>query len=162
RVEFLEGPALEFQPSPAWYHAVLCIGASFALGDFDSAVAWMRRAMKPEGVLAIGEPFLHEWPLPNAARSTAPPWASSLRDLPGTVEALEAHGLELTGFIAASLDDWDAYYSAQWSAAYAWARENPSHSGRGEVLAQTRQARESYLRWDRRYTGWGIFIARAA
>src|SRR5690242_11254450 len=64
RVTFVEGPALDFSPDPAGYDIVTCVGAAFALGSFDYAVAWMRRTLKPDGVLVIGEPFLNETPPP--------------------------------------------------------------------------------------------------
>lgn len=159
RIAFLEGPALDFAPDPAGYDVVLCIGASFALGGFDAALDWMRSALRPGGVLAIGEPFANEVPFPEALRDE---WGEFPRDLAATAGALAAHGLELSGLVVASPDDWDRYESPKWSAAREWAAEHADHPGRGELLRQVAADRERYLRWERRFLGWAIFVASAA
>jgi len=161
RLCFIEGPALDFAPQPASYDGVLCIGASFALNNFDEAVAWMRRAVKSDGVLAIGEPFLNR-PLPPEVAALAGPEAAQWRSLAGTVAALEAHGLELCGLITASPDDWDHYESPHWLAAREWAAANPDHPEREELLRGVRRAREAYFGWERDYLGWSIFVAAPA
>lgn len=156
RVQFVEGPALRFVPEPASYDIVLCIGASFALDGFDAALPWMRRAVKPNGVLAIGEVFANETPFPPEAIT------EQAQELPATVAALGEHSLELTGLIAASPDDWDQYESMHWRAAHEWAAENPAHADRAELLQHTATSRERYLRGGRRYLGWAIFVAQPA
>lgn len=156
RVQFVEGPALDFQSEPASYDIVMCIGASFALDGFDAALPWMRRALKPDGVLAIGEVFANEIPFPPEAI------AQHVYDLPGTVDVLQEHGLELMGLIAASPDDWDHYESMHWRAAREWAAENPDHADRAELLQHTATWRERYLRGGRRYLGWAIFVTKPA
>lgn len=160
RVHFVEQPALQFTPDPEGYDVVLCIGASFALGSSDDAVLWMRQVLRPGGVLAIGEPFFTEIPLPEAALVELGMKPDSLRDLPGIVDALDAQGLELQGLIVASQDDWDRYENPKWRAAYRWAAEHPEHPERDDLLQRVSRARRNYLRWERRYIGWGIFVTR--
>jgi SAM-dependent methyltransferase len=157
RLTLIEGPALAFHPEPESFDIVLCIGASFAIGSFDEAVAWMLRARRPGGVIAIGEPFANEWSLPEGMLAE---WGETLRDLHGLVSALESNGLTLTGQILASQDDWDHYESQHWRAAWEWADLHPTHPERGELLARVAADRERYLRWERRSLGWGIFVAR--
>lgn len=154
RIRWIEGSAREFKPQPASYDIVTCIGASFALGSFKEAVTWMRRAVKPGGVLAIGEIFANETPFPAAARDQQP------LDLAATVAALQAHDLDLIGLIAASHDDWDHYVSQQWRTADAWARSNPEHPHRADVLHAITDAQRAYWAWQRRFLGWAIFVAR--
>ena len=161
RVAFIEGPALDFSPEPGGYDIVLCIGASFALQDFDHAIPWMLAALKPDGVLAIGEPFFHA-PLPPEVAAKVDPELARLHDLAGTVAAFEEHGLSLDGFIAASLDGWDRYESPHWRAAREWARANPDHPDREEFLRRVRHDKEAYFQWQRQYLGWGIFVGRRA
>lgn len=160
RVTFIEGPALDFTPEPGAYDIVLCIGASFALEDFSHAVPWMLGALKPDGVLATGEPFLNQRPLPPEVAALVPPELAAFPDLAGTVTAFEGFGLELNGFIASSLDDWDRYESPHWPAAREWARANPDHPEREDLLRQVLEGRAAYFRWERQYLGWGIFVGR--
>lgn len=156
RVRFVEGPALDFEPEPHSYDVVMCIGAAFALGDYAAAVPWMRRALRPGGVLAIGEVFANELPFPPEMGD------EFARDLATTVGVLSDNDLDLTGMIVASLDDWDRYESQHWRAVHEWAAENPDHADRDELLRANVTSREHYLRWQRRYLGWAIFVARHA
>lgn len=156
RVRFVEGPALDSQPEPASYDVVLCIGASFALGGFAAALPWMRRALKGNGVLAIGEVFANDVPFPPDARDEQP------LDLAATVTSIQQHNLGLTSLIAASHDDWDHYESRHWRAVHEWARSNPDHPDLVEVVAQNATARARYFAWERRYLGWAIFVAQPA
>jgi SAM-dependent methyltransferase len=65
-VAFVEGDAKDFVAGPEGYDAVACIGAPFAIGSFEDAVGWMWGALKPSGVLAVGDVFLRA-PLPEEA-----------------------------------------------------------------------------------------------
>ncbi len=158
RVSFVLGPALEFQPEPC-YDVVTCIGAPFAIGSFDEAVAWMKSALKPEGVLAIGDVFLSA-PVPAEILEREKLAGESYRSLAEVEAGLERQGLTLTGLIAASQDDWDRYASGSWRTAHAWAKAHPDHPDRAEVLRLVAEGRERHLRWMREYLGWGVFVAQ--
>ena len=119
----------------------------------------MRGALKPDGVLAVGEPFLSETP-PSGLLESWGVEAEPFRDLHGTVAALDAHGLELSGLIVASADDWDRYESPKWRAAREWAQANPASPIRAELLDRVAADRERYLRWERGCLWWAIFVAR--
>jgi cyclopropane fatty-acyl-phospholipid synthase-like methyltransferase len=62
---FVEGDAKDFSPKPHSYDIVTCLGAPFAIGSFEEAVAWMLRALRPGGVLAIGDQFFRRSRLKN-------------------------------------------------------------------------------------------------
>jgi SAM-dependent methyltransferase len=158
RLRFVLGPALDFTPEPGGYDIALCVGASFALNTFGEAVGWLRRALVPGGVLAIGEPFLRSPPTPELLKECGVD-ALPYRDLPGTVAVIEAQGLMLSGLIASSADDWDHYESLQWGAGLRWARENPNHPERKALLSRLEQERATYLRLDRAHLGWALFVA---
>lgn len=160
RLTFIEGPALDFIPDQASFDIVLCIGASAALGSFDQAIPWMRYALRPGGVLALGEPFLQGSALTPELRAIWGETPVATRDLRGTVAAIEEAGLDLSGIITATPDDWDRYYSPQWQAALEWAENNPEHPERQELLSRISAAQDRYLRWERQHLGWGIFVAR--
>lgn len=154
RLRFVEGPAADCEEEPASFDVVTCIGAAFAIGSFGEAVAWMRRFLKPGGVLAIGDTFLPA-PLP-------PDLAGEVEGYLTLAEAsaeLERQGLEVTYLIAASPDDWDRYVAGGWQGGYRWARANPDHPDRAEVLRGVREGRAQYLSWGRQYVGWAIYVA---
>ena len=86
------------------YDVALCLGAAFAWGHIGDAA----RALAPVAPrIAIGEPFAR------APGTEAEGWV----DLPSTVERFESAGVQLTGMVAGSQDDWDRYESLHWRAA---------------------------------------------
>ena len=155
RIEIVQGPALEFRAEPASFDVVMCIGASFALGGFESALQWMSRHAKRGGIVAIGEPFARQLPLP--ADMTADRGYEA-RSLWTTVETMRLHGLALRGIVESSIDDWNRYHSLHWQAAMDWAVANP---GQSDVKILTDPAAQrADLEFDGRYIGWAIFVAR--
>ena len=117
------------------YDVALCIGAAFVWGDIGDAA----RALAPLAPrIAIGEPF---------ARAIGTEVEGCV-DLPATVARFESAGIQLTGMVAASQDDWDRYESLHWRAAV-------EHGG-DHVLATHREhvARHFVRRED---LGWAIF-----
>lgn len=154
RLRFIEGPALEFKSEPASYDIVLCTGASFALGDFEPPIAWMKDALKPGGVIAIGDVFAAETPFPLEGRDQQPP------TLAARIDTLKQASFDVMALIAASQDDWDHYESQHWRAFHAWAVANTGHPDRFELLERHIRSRDQYFAWERRYFGWAIFVIR--
>jgi ubiquinone/menaquinone biosynthesis C-methylase UbiE len=159
KIDIVEGNALDYRAEPASFDLVMCIGASFALGGFESALDWMSRVAKPGGAIAIGEVFAKVLPLPPDLLSDP----ASRRDYPertlwNTVEIMRARGLPLRGLIEASTDDWDRYHSLHWQAAMDWALENSGDPDAARLSDPAGQRRA--LEIDRRYQGWAIFVVR--
>jgi SAM-dependent methyltransferase len=160
RIAVITGPALEFAAAPQAYDVVACIGAPFAIGSFEEAVAWMRAALRPGGSLLIGDRYLAE-PFPPGVSGVLPEVAS-LGDLSTLHGILEGAGLTVTALLGSSTLDMDRYVSAWWSAAHAWAHEHPGHPERAELLALVRERRERYLAHERRHVGWAVWVGRSA
>ena len=158
-VTFVEVDAKAFCSDPEGYDAVACIGAPFAIGSFEEAVGWMVGALKPSGVLAIGDVFLQA-PLAEEVAEREGIGAGDYRTLEESAAVLEAYGLALDGMIASSPDDWDRYASGSWRAAHAWAAANSDDPDRAEILRLIDAYRKEHLRFTRRHLGWAIFVAR--
>jgi cyclopropane fatty-acyl-phospholipid synthase-like methyltransferase len=157
RIEIVQAPALDFHPEPASYDAVMCIGASFALGGFEPALDWMRRSAKPGGIVAIGEVFANQLPMP-ADIANMPRYSGCARSLWMTVEAMRSLGLMLRGMVESSRDDWNRYHSLHWQAALDWALANPGQPDIKILTDPTGQRCD--LEFDGRCIGWAIFVAR--
>jgi SAM-dependent methyltransferase len=122
--------------------AALCLGAAFVWGHIGDAAAALARTVGGGGAIAVGEPFWRE-----VGRDE-----EGLVDLPQTVARFEAAGIDLTGMVAASEDDWDRYRSLQWRAAV--------ETGGEEVMERHLGRRDSYLSDRRAELGWAIFTGR--
>src|SRR5215207_2464514 len=115
----------------------------------------MLGALKPSGVLAIGDVFLRA-PLPEVAAECEGVGRGDYRTLEQSAAVLERHGLALEGLIAASEDDWDRYASGSWRAARSWAASNPEAPDRAEILSLTDEFRKRHLRFTRPHLGWAM------
>jgi SAM-dependent methyltransferase len=122
--------------------AAMCLGAAFVWGHIGDAAAVLAKTVGGGGAIAVGEPF---WREPGRDED-------GFVDLPQTVARFEAAGVDLTGMVAASEDDWDRYKSLQWRAAV--------ETGGEEVMERHLGRRDYYLRARRAELGWAIFTGR--
>jgi len=153
--EIVLGPALDFQLPKLPFDVGLCIGATFALNDFEGTLDWMARAVRPGGRIAIGEPFMTP-PFPDVVRGRWPEYQRTPADIG---QAIQQRGYELTGLVAASEDDWDHYECQHWRAAADWLRVNPNDPDAAELAAKNEAGRADYLEIERSCYGWAIFVA---
>jgi SAM-dependent methyltransferase len=150
---FVEGPAKNFRAQAQSFDIVMCLGATFALDGFVSAVEWMTKLAKPGGAVVVGDltlkhrPHVHrnEW-LPN--------------DPLETMAVVERHGAEVSAMISASDADFERYVSHHRHAALRWAREHPDHPDVDDVLEKSHVDWTYYLKTIRPYLGWTIFVGR--
>lgn len=119
------------------YDVALCIGATFIWGHMGDAA----RALAPVAPrIAIGEVFTQEL----GAEAEG-----AFVDLPSTVARFESAGLDLTGIVSSSQDDWDRYESLLWRGAL--------EVGGDDVLAEHRRRRAHYFAQRRGVLGWAVF-----
>jgi SAM-dependent methyltransferase len=139
-VEVADASQLELDPRS--YDVALCIGAAFVWGHIGDAAATLAPVAGAGRGIAIGEPFWRQ-----RGRDE-----QGFVDLPSTVARFEASGVEVTGMVAASENDWDSYESLHWRAAI--------EIGGDEVLRTHLSRRDDYLTARRADLGWAIFTGR--
>ena len=90
--------------------------------------------------------------------------ADEYASLDGTLDRLGAAGLELLEMVLANPDSWDRYEASQWQTVADWLAANPDdpdHEAMRRYLDENRRIYlRIYLRWGRRYLGWGVFVTR--
>jgi SAM-dependent methyltransferase len=157
RIEIVEADAATYELGR--YDAALCLGASFVYGGLVPTLERLR-AVAP--LLAVGEPYWREWPLPAAGDSDEEERVDEgeWMPLPETIERAESAGLRVVSFIASSEDDWDRYESLHWLALDDWLAANPDHPQAEEFRARGAARRARYLAWERAALGWAIFVCR--
>lgn len=152
QIEIVCGDAAKYDFEPGAYDAATCIGASFIWGGYPEAVRAMRRALKPRGVVLIGEPYWRASHVPPALARSDPFYTEH------ELAAIAwAEGFEVTHISRASHEDWDRYETANWSGYARWLRDNPAHPDRAEVFAQLRKEQDEYLRVGREFYGWAVY-----
>ena len=153
RLEFIEGAAAGYLPPPASFDIGLCLGASFAIGDFAQTVDRLAAATRIGGTVAVGE-LIEREAAPHARFTHHPPHVME------AIAIMERHSFAVTALISASDGDFERYASHHHHAVHAWSVANPGHPERAEMLAASKADWQFYLNTIRRYLGWTIFVAR--
>ena len=154
RVSFELGDAAAGALEPESYDAALCLGASFVYGSLADTVETLAPAVRPGGYVAVGEPFWRRLPLPDDYEDRCDPWTT----LEGTVVIFETSGLPVVSVITSSEDDWDRYETLHWRTVEQWLTANPDDPDASEISARHERAKWNYLRHQRDYLGWAIFV----
>ncbi len=158
-VTFVHGDAGAYVADAGAFDIASCLGATWIGGGLAGTVALLRRAIRPGGLLLVGEPFWNETP-PAEALAAMELGADDYASLAGTSDRLEAAGLELLEMVLADGDSWDRYEAAQWLTVSDWVAANPADPDHAAMVEFLARGRETYLRWGRRYLGWGAFVTR--
>lgn len=159
QLRFVQADAGQYEAAPRSYDLVSCLGATWIGNGLAGTIALMKPALKPAGLLLIGEPFWHE-PPPEAAYEAMGVGPDEFSSLAGTLDRFEAAGLELVEMVLADLPGWDRYEAAQWQAVDDYLRQNPADPEATELRAWMANNRRAYLTYGRRYFGWGVFVLR--
>ena len=136
------------------YDAALCLGASFVYGSLADTVDALAPAVRPGGHVVVGEPYWRRLPLPEDYEDRSEPWTT----LEGTITVFESCGVPVVSVIASSEDDWDRYETLHWQAVERWLAENADDSDAADIRARHERAKWTYLRHQREYLGWAIFV----
>jgi SAM-dependent methyltransferase len=158
RVTLVHADAGTYEPGEA-FDVAACIGATWIGGGLAGTLAKLRRAVTPGGRVLVGEPYWIEEPPAEAyeAMQVAP---GDFASLAGTLDRVEAAGLDLVEMVLADPDSWDRYEAMHWAAADRWLRAHPDDPEAPLVREQTARYRRAYLTYGRRYLGWGVFVLR--
>jgi SAM-dependent methyltransferase len=160
RVRFDRGDAGASVPDDGPYDIVSCIGATWIGGGVVGTIALMRPALRPGGLLLIGEPYWNQPPPAGAEAALGLP-PGEFTSLIATLERFESAGARLVEMVLADQDSWDRYVAAQWWTVDRWLEANPTHPDAAEMRQFLDDSRRSHLAYGRNYLGWGVFVLRA-
>jgi SAM-dependent methyltransferase len=148
RVRFVSGDAGRFKADAASYDIVSCIGATWIGGGLAGTIDLMRPALRPGGLMLLGEPYWTEPPPPPAltAIGCGP---DDFTSLVGTLDRFEAAGMRLVEMVLAGGDTWDRYMASQWWTVSRWLethRDDPDAPAMREFLDKSRRWHLEYGR----------------
>lgn len=161
RVTFERQDASSFTIEPGAFDVASCIGATWIGDGIAGTIAMLRPALATGGTILIGEPFWNE-PPPAEALEAFGFGPDDYVSLAGTADRIAGAGMELVEMVLADGDSWDRYEAAQWRAVADWLAANPDDPDQVAMHAFLDTNRSTYLRWGRRYLGWGVFVMRPA
>ena len=161
RVDVIAGDAGSYVPEAGGFDVAACIGATWIGGGLGGTLALLRPAVKPGGLVLVGEPYLVDSPPAEAFEAWGFP-ADEYTTLAGTAERIAAAGFELAEMVLADGDSWDRYEAAHWPTILDWLAANPSDEDAPAMREFLDRERSAYLRFGRRHLGWGVFVCRPA
>jgi SAM-dependent methyltransferase len=157
-VAFTVGDAGQPELEPQQFDVVSCIGATWIGGGLDGAIRLMAQWVTSGGWLLVGEPYWIE--VPDAGLRAEVEAGQEFAELAGTLDRFDAAGTELVEMVLADADDWDRYSASQWRNVADWLLEHADDPDAEAVREVRDGARRSYLAWQRRCLGWGVFLLR--
>jgi ubiquinone/menaquinone biosynthesis C-methylase UbiE len=159
KLTWVLGDAGQYTAEAAAFDVVSCIGATWIGGEITGTIKLMQKALKPGGLLLVGEPFWAE-DTPDEAYA---PWGMKKGEfvtLAETLTRIESTGMNLVEMVLGNQDDWDRYEAAQWFAVDEHLHAHPEDPTAQEAYAWKAQEKRAYLQYARRYFGWGVFVLR--
>ncbi|MFG2822478.1 SAM-dependent methyltransferase [Kitasatospora sp. NPDC048365] len=159
RIEFVQGDAAAYGAEPGGFDLVSCIGATWIGDGLVGTLELMKPALAPDGLLLVGEPFLHAEP-PAEAYADFGATPETFTTLPGLLPRFEEAGCELLEMVLADPDSWDRYEAAQWRTLSDWLRANPDDPDTPALHRYLAERRHGHLAYRRPYLGWGVFVLR--
>ncbi|MFG1803932.1 SAM-dependent methyltransferase [Micromonospora carbonacea] len=157
RVTFVHGDAAAYTADAA-VDVAACVGATWIGGGVAGTIELLERALRPGGLLLVGEPFWRADPPDEATVAACHATArEDFHDLPGLVALYGRLGFDLVEMVLADEDSWDRYVAAQWLSVRRWLDAHPDDELAGELRAELDAAPQQYVRYQRPHLGWGVF-----
>ena len=156
-IELLEMDGADYEAEAGAFDLACCLGASWVLAGHRGTLQALSRAVRPGGLVLVGEPF---WRTEPPAEYLA--WSGMGRDeFAGHAENVamgESEGLVPLLAWVSSDEDWDRYETLQWRAAARYVTANPDDPDVGDLLEGVAHARHEYLAWGRVTLGWALYL----
>ncbi|HVU14073.1 MAG TPA: methyltransferase domain-containing protein [Phototrophicaceae bacterium] len=159
RITLIEADAGKYVAEAQSFDVVSCIGATWIGNGLVGTLKLMLPALKPGGVILVGEPYWIE-PPPKEALASAHIGEDEFTSLIGTLDRIESAGLELVEMVLADQDSWDRYVASQWWTVHEWVHAHTDDPEARELHDWIDASRRDYLTYGRRYLGWGVFVLR--
>lgn len=157
---FVSGDAGEYPDEAQEFDVVSCIGATWIGSGLLGTLALMKKALKPNGLLLVGEPYWNE-PAPDSAYKAMGIARDEYVSLEETLNRMESAELRLVELVSADQYGWERYEAQQWLAVDDFLLENPDDPEATELSDWVDNNRRTYFRFGRKYLGWGVFVLRS-
>jgi SAM-dependent methyltransferase len=158
QLTLIEGDAAQYHIDQR-FDIVSCIGATWIGNGLLGTLDLMKPMLKPNGLLLVGEPYWIE-PPPIEAYAALGINEADYVSLDKTLDRIESAGCQLVEMVLADGDSWDRYAAAQWWTMQQWLNTHPHHADAPALRDWWQTGQRSYLQYNRRYLGWGVFALR--
>jgi predicted O-methyltransferase YrrM len=151
--------ASEFTIEKERYDMIICLGNSPIYGGYAQAVEAFMPGLKEQGTILIGEATIRE-DIPADYQSYLEQLEWILPNEEELILAIEEQNLELLYARRSSVEEWDQYMGMQWTTVNDYIRDHPQDDITGELVDWLRDEQESYLRFQRHFVDWTVYLLR--
>ncbi|MCE9619522.1 MAG: class I SAM-dependent methyltransferase [Planctomycetes bacterium] len=144
-------------PGDALFDAVLCIGASHAVGSPREAPAILAKLLKPGGSLLLGEGYWRREP-DREYLSALGAARDNFADHAGNQRLGAEAGLKCVHAVETSVEDFNRYESNYGGAIDAYVAAHPEDPDGPAMADRIKSWREAYMRWGRDTLGFGLYL----
>ncbi|WP_160726117.1 SAM-dependent methyltransferase [Bacillus sp. USDA818B3_A] len=145
---------------PDSFHLGLCIGSTHALGGLEETLGTLKKLVKKNGYILVGEGYWKQKPSPGYLETLGGADESECKSHADTVRIGEGLGLIPLWSYVASDDEWDEYEWLYSSSIENYCMEHPEDPDVDAMLERIRAWRRTYLRWGRDTLGFGLYLYR--
>lgn len=142
------------------YDLGICIGSTHALGGLEATLETLKRLVKKNGYILIGEGYWKKTPSVEYLEALGGADGSECKSHAETVKTGEELGLIPLWSYVANEDDWDDYEWLYSSSVENYCHENPDDPDYEAMLKRIRTWRRTYLQWGRDTLGFGLYLYR--
>ncbi len=158
KVNFVVDDPAVYPESHHQFDVIVAMGALNIGGSLAGTLNLMQTALKSsEGLLVVGQSYWNDEP-PDAVYKALDIQVDTFATLDVTLDRIQSAGFEVIEMVMADQNEWDRYEAGQWMAVHQYLNENhddPINDGLKQWRADNQRR---YLRYGRRYLGWGVFV----
>jgi SAM-dependent methyltransferase len=154
RLQIVHGPGANYECQPGSFDFAACVGASFVWDGYRQALQAMRKVIRPQGKILIGEPY---WLLENVPPDLAQA-QTEIHSEAWLLRTTRQEGFDIQYVIHSSHEDWDRYEAGNWDGLLRWIEANPDHPERQQVINHLHESQEEYFTYGRLYFGWALYL----
>ncbi len=135
-----------------------CVGATWIAGGVAGTIELLKRSLRNEGIVLIGEPYWRQLPpTEDIAKGCLAGAISDFLLLPELLASFGRLGCDVVEMVLADQDGWDRYEAAKWLTMRRWLEANPNDELANEVRVQLTSEPVRHATFTREYLGWGVF-----
>lgn len=140
------------------YDLGICIGSTHALGGLESTLHTLKRVVKDNGYILIGEGYWKQPPSPEYLEALGGADESELTSHADNIKIAEKLGLIPLWSYVSNEDDWDNYEWLYSISVENYCQKNLDDPDREAMLKRIRTWRQTYLNWGRDTLGFGLYL----
>lgn len=158
RLHLFPKPVADFTWPEEPFDLAICIGATHACQGFIPTLRELKKHVRPNGLILMGDIFWRERPGRDYAKFLGANWPSFDSDFASYVTAAEKEEVLALYSVRSSEEEWDHFEGAFALNRFRNALAKTDPTERTKALEKTKSWRDAYWKWGRSTMGFGFYL----